>query len=71
MKNKTLLTAALVIVVCSCLFAGIYNYRSVNCDESNPPTTYSRTLQNEETDEEQGEFMIWKSIPRYLLMVNR
>ena len=71
MKNKALLTAGLVILVCSCLFAGIYNYKSVNCEEQNHSVTYVSSVDKQESDEEEDEFIIWNSIPRYLLMINR
>jgi hypothetical protein len=70
MKNTTLLTAGLVIIICSCIVAGIYNYRSVDCEEGKNEASYGSSLRDNEPDEEQGEYLIWKSIPRYL-MVNR
>jgi hypothetical protein len=71
MKSKSLLTAGPVILLCSCVFAGIYNYRPVNYDEGNRSATYRSSPEKKEMDEEQAEFIIWKSIPGYLLIFNR
>lgn len=71
MKYKTLLTAGLVIIIGSCLVAGIYNYRSVNCEENDRSASHRSSLEGNDIDEDPGEYIIWKSIPRYLLMVNR
>lgn len=71
MKNKTLLTAAVVVIVFTCIFAGMYS-KSVNGEVvHNSKENYGRTLENNGEDEEQAEFIIWKSIPRHLLMIDR
>ena len=69
MKNKTLLTAGLVIMISTCMFAVALSVSRVK-KEVYLNTALADAVEKEH-DDEQGEFIIWKAIPRYLFTIDR
>ena len=65
MKNSTLLTAGLVILICSCVFAVALSVKPAQKE-----VYITGLVQAVDKDEDDpGEFIIWKAIPRYLLTI--
>ena len=71
MKNKTLLTAGLVIVISSCIIAVALSIKPVKKEVYIHSKALVEVVEKQHEDDEPGEFIIWKAIPRYLLTIYR
>ena len=71
MKNKTLLTAGLVILISTGIFAVALSVKPVKKDVYIHSKALVQAVETNKDDDEPGEFIIWKAIPRYLLTIYR
>jgi hypothetical protein len=71
MKNKTLLTAGLVILISTCIFAVALSVKPVKKEVYIHSKALVQAVEADKHDDEPGEFIIWKAIPRYLFTIYR
>jgi hypothetical protein len=71
MKNRTLSTAGLLILISSCIFALALSVKPVKKEVYIHSKALVQAVEKQHEDDETAEFIIWKAIPRYLLTIYR
>ena len=71
MKNKILLTTGLVILISTCIFAFALSVKPVKKEVYIHSKALVQAVERDNDDDEPGELIIWKAIPRYLFTMYR